>query len=705
MNTTSVTHGLETILQRIQHEHYVKYAYGFKENKEDFRIETSLNDKFIPPILSEVQEYSNASLYDARIILIEAVGATGKTELTKNMSYKLQCPIFDLGKTSVVAGHSLTGLLTKRMNRADNFEFSSNVEAGKSTLIIDALDEGYMKTNHQGFMDFLDDVLSLEPQCSCPIIMLGRYNAVELAATLLYLKEIPFITLQIEPFTLQQARDFIDKAIDDKSTLRYQSIYKQTRDYMLSTIGGFLKDQSSIKNKVAERFIGYAPVLLSIAAFFKVNMNYQVVLEELQTANTKSVSLIIDILDRILKRDREEKAFPNLIDGLLIDRDVVFQDDVRKSIYTPIEQCARVLYAVMQRPFPDLTINDPAFLLKYNEHINTWIQEHPFLGKGQIANVVFESYILARLVNEPLYRETALEYMQMRGVSYMFAYIYKELHGMHVLDKKVLPFIYSSLLELNTKSSYYSLNLSCVACADDELECDFEFVGSDEIMENYSGSITYSKSDVLELGAKLEYLNINVPIQFALKARRVAVSSTSYVKCSSLLVNCEEIIIHRSDDNMNFMFECDNMLVMQSYDQYVQITGPGKTASSMTIVCPDKLEYPFYDYWTSESVKLATLSSDNEKKYKKLRAIVLEFRSHSKNELGKHKQKIDFVLGNTDIGKSVIKSLKESGIIYEEGHLYIINSEIMDEVFGLSYDGIRNFDVTQKIIKFLESID
>lgn len=188
-----VEHRLENVLKRIKPGDYVPFAYELKTQLEDFRLEKEENPKFVAPDLTEDQENSTSSLKDARIILIEAVGATGKTELTKKMSFCLQSPIFDLGLTKVVAGNSLTGLLTKRMNLMNCFNYMESIRYGRANIIIDALDEGCMKTNYQGYLDFLEDVLSLGPKKECPIILLGRYNAVELAASFFATKDIPQI--------------------------------------------------------------------------------------------------------------------------------------------------------------------------------------------------------------------------------------------------------------------------------------------------------------------------------------------------------------------------------------------------------------------------------------------------------------------------------------------------------------------------------
>lgn len=699
--------GLETVLNRIKPGNYIPFNYELKETKLDFRTESELNPKFIAPILAQVPEYSTVSeLKDACFILIEAVGASGKTELTKKMSHWLSCPVFDLGKTNVVAGNSLTGLLTKRMQRKDCYVYMDDISNGKSTIIIDALDEGYMKTNNQGYLDFLDDVLSLSPTKDCPIVMMGRYNAVELAAVFLLDKGVPFVTLQIEPFTINQARDFIDKASESVAKIKYQPIYKETRDYILQTIDGFFKDQASIKQHAAERFIGYAPVLMSIAKFFDDKTNYKTVLDEMKERNAQSVSLIVDIVERILKRDRDEKVRPQLLEILLTDRDESFRTKVIEQAYTYDEQCARVLYRVMNMPFPDIDIKDTSFLSAYNEHMKIWLEDHPFMGKHKIGNIVFESYILARLINNPKYKQAALSYMQKNGTSYMFAYIYYSMYGFKDMEGKILPYIYDSLRELNNKQNFYTLYLDYDPQSSDSTiaYCEFEFVGSNETMASYLGTVFYAADEHIDMGSHIEHVIVDTPLDFVLSKRNVEAVAPSYIKCNRLIVKSEEVTLYKKTDNASFMFECNKVLIEPGYDQFLQVVGPGKQMDILKVVCPEQPEYPMLEYWSSEDIKLKELTEDISTKYKKLRAIILEFRSHSKHDLAKHHERIDFVMGNNHVGKAVINALLTKKIMFQKGYLYKLDTEFMDRELGLSYDGIRNYEYSDEVIRFLRDI-
>ena len=77
-----------------------------------------------------------------------------------------------------------------------------------------------------------------------------------------------------------------------------------------------------------------------------------------------------------------------------------------------------------------------------------------------------------------------------------------------------------------------------------------------------------------------------------------------------------------------------------------------------------------------------------------LRCIFVEFRSHSKDTLAKHIERIDnVVVGNNSVKKKVLTFMKNMGIVYEESHLYKIDTSKMQEC-KISFNGLlsMNFD-------------
>ena len=213
-----------------------KFNYVINQT-ESFKLANSSNPKYVEPIFS-IQQSSmdQTSFEDATIILISAAGATGKTSLTEHLSNELSIPIFDLSKHDPVASNSLTGLLYNNMELQDFAQFSMKLKEGKSSMIIDALDEGFLKTTIDGFYSFLDDVAKMSNGAKgVPFIMLGRTNIVELVTLYLESKNVKVVLLQIEPFTVESAKVFIDKHVESEGKTKFEEQYKTVRDYILNS--------------------------------------------------------------------------------------------------------------------------------------------------------------------------------------------------------------------------------------------------------------------------------------------------------------------------------------------------------------------------------------------------------------------------------------------------------------------------------------
>ena len=389
-----------------------RFTYSLTDNNSLKLIETP-DPKYVDPIFSiQSSSIEGSSFNDATIILISAAGATGKTALTKNLSSTLGIPIFDLSEHDPVASNSLTGLLYNSMNLADFSAFSQKLQAGKAAMIIDALDEGYMKTTVDGFYSFLDNIVKIASQAQgTPFILLGRTNIVEIATIYLEEQGLKTALLQIEPFTIDAAKKFIDKQVESKVQERFADQYKAVRDYIVDAIGGFFKNQSEINRKQYLQFIGYAPVLLAISTLLNKNSNYHALLDDLKASNQQNVKLIISILEEILRRDKEDKIDKLLLPQLLTNRDDAFKKRAYDNAYTPEEQCIRLLWKQLHVK-EDISITDDAYFdNEYNKEISSWLDEHPFLSNGKIQNVVFESYIISKLIKNPKYKDYVFQYL------------------------------------------------------------------------------------------------------------------------------------------------------------------------------------------------------------------------------------------------------------------------------------------------------
>lgn len=121
--------------------------------------------------------------------------------------------------------------------------------------------------------------------------------------------------------------------------------------------------------------------------------------------------------------------------------------------------------------------------------------------------------------------------------------------------------------------------------------------------------------------------------------------------------------------------------------------------NQLKILCENNLSYPFVDF--RQENKQQDVPIDILEKYQKMRRTILMFRSHSKGDLARLKEKIDNRIGNSDIGKRVINALLNKGIIYSKEIMYFVNTDRMASELGIKYNDIRSSTINDKIRQFL----
>ena len=708
------TIGFTSLVNNINKVATRAFGYQIKDDTGSLTIEEKAFKNYVQPIFTKISHFGEDNTFDeARIILVSAVGATGKTTLAKELSFRLHCPIVDLGNAEVMGGNSLTGIIFKKMEITDGAAFVKELKAGDATMIIDGLDEGFQRTKTQGYLDFLDDVIGMTSTTGKSFILLGRTNAIQLAALHFEDKNVKTITYQIEPFTIEKAYQFISSAMKDEPGVDvFGKPYQELVNYIIVAIGGFFKDHQDLKLNQYERFIGYAPVLLSIIEFLKKNKgNYQRVLSDFQRDQLQGTTLVINIVEGILRRDKEMKILPQLIEVKIKGRTPEFQQLARERAYDIDEQCARVLYRCLRKQYRHPITGDENFDLEYSQSIERWIDEHPFLAECNITNAVFEGYILARLIGNKIYRHDVDEYIRKsKGMSYMFFGIYKELYaGEEYLDLSVVSYLYTSLKALDNKKKYYTLDFTydeqdADEITEEERKCDLIFEGcEDSGFERYQFKILISKKSCLDLHNLAGDVYIDVPISVAVDSQRITFSAPGYINCKSLDILADEMVLAGRDAEDGFVIEAEEVDLINT-DSFPSIVGDAQSKQAFRIVCDNPLAYPLSDYQSSISQRCAKLTATQKEYYKKMRRTLIMFRSHSKGTFAKVKSKIQNRIASKPDGKLVVDALLAKGIIYSKEKLYFIDKNKMNEHLGLKFDGLRTCEMNDKVVAFIQGI-
>lgn len=124
----------------------------------------------------------------------------------------------------------------------------------------------------------------------------------------------------------------------------------------------------------------------------------------------------------------------------------------------------------------------------------------------------------------------------------------------------------------------------------------------------------------------------------------------------------------------------------------------------LTIACEEHiLDYPLAGHVKNIVPKFP--DPEFNAKYRRLRRILLEFRSHSKGGLAKYRDKIEHerVVKN-DIGRRVLAALVKEGVLWTDTKFYYINSDKCDQVLGISWHQLRQYQSSETLGQFLKDI-
>lgn len=682
-----------------------------------FRYEDEQDNKFeMPPLLQIPTTEDYIPLSEAEVMIIAAPGATGKTILSKYLSQYCQFLRLDLGVFGPVGSNSLLGVFAENFeNPYDLVNMTLNLKHGKTTMIIDGLDEASLKATESGYEGFLDDVVKLAKGANgLAFVMLGRTKVVEDTCVYLENAQIKVILTQIEPFTINGAKSFVDKQQDGDNQKQYKQ-YCEARDYIIYSIQGFFKDESAINNQLYERFIGYAPVLLAISKLLKENSNYHDLLHSLKEDQKNNVELVVNIVERIMNRE-QDKIRSLVTTELLHDRDKGFCEDILSKMYGIKEQCSRLLAFVQNEKYFYNISDDEGFNHLYNDCIGEWLEDHPLLDKARTSfqNIVFESYVLASLMHNTEIVDEVCSYLkQGRGAGYMLFEIYRYLNKSETVDYHYVGSLYESFTALDKVGSSYvkeAVNGEMQLLATDSekpggVTCMVTFShgeSSDIIFKTY---IPFGETIVMP--SYLCNVLIDAPISIEFTGNKVEIASPVHIMCKSIAMQAREVIFTSiwNEKFLDIDFSCEDFKGILDDGNVPKLTirTPNANNSFVSIFCKNKLSHPFADY-KHEYYAPMKHNSQLLDKYQKLRRLLLLFRANGKDGLARVKSKIENRITNVPIGRKVLNALLREGVIYEKDAFYFIDTKRMDEVLETSYADIQKFVITAQTSLFLNKI-
>ncbi len=685
---------------------------------ESFFLKSSPVRPYVEPTFSKVTFPTEKP----SLLLVSANGASGKTTTAHSLSFDLQLPILDLAKHKAVGDNTLTGVLTNAYSIDTVGPVLEGLRNGTHAIIIDGIDEGRSKTNDLGFEAFLDDLLGRSKGSPTPaIVVFGRGRAI--LDTWLHLEEggAAVGMVQIEPFSIEKARSYIDLYLSNDVLSQHRATYEGARDQLLSRLGLALSSTKSDDDADSDlflSFIGYPPVLDAIVALLRKERNYHRIEQALgdNSDGILEISLLIRISRYLLDREYREKALPLFIDAIAGDADNVVGDRLRGSLYRAEEQCARVLSHALGRPFTKRLIEDSALNERYEKAVGEWFGGHVFLDSSRLRNVVFASFAtcVCALSSVSEYRDLAQVYVKAHTLTYHFLYFMSELARERTIDARFLNALIQSSsdfrgIEANIQSdidgSSWEETDDQDMTADLVISIGFPERGQERTF-SFCGAI---ETDSIPLGPSLINTTVTVPCIVDLSgAKTLDVTGRCSISALAVRINVPDLLVREIPRVVGRDGQKDSAELfvdakcVEGHAESVTVR-----AGKIVVQCESStVGYPLARHIINVSGLRAQFGDAlRREKYRRLRRILSDFASHGKGGLAKFRAKIehDRVLGG-ELGRQILDNLLEKEVLTKDVRFYYVEQQRLAEHLGISWQQLRRYESSRKLDKFLSSL-
>lgn len=647
------------------------------------------------------------------ILLVTAMGASGKTTTARSLSASTGLPILDLAKHKPVGDNTLTGILTSAYEIERIGEVLHGLRSGTHGVIIDGIDEARSKTTEKAFEAFLDDVIERSRgACSTTIVIFGRSQV--LIDTWCYLsdKGSDVGVMQIDPFNLQQAKAYIDSLAAPSNSC--SSNYEQARDNVLSKLGVAFSGSVSTPQDSFLAFLGYPPVLDAVATLLKKERNYYKIRQALDDVGRTEmeVHLLLWIAHYLLDRDHSDKAIPNFINPILSEMPTEKAQSLSEYLYDRDEQCARVLCFSLGLPFPRKVISDLALNDRYEQAVAVWCPDHPFLTDTSIRNPVFAAVAVTHcaLSCYPEYRDLAQRYTAIHQPTS---------HLLHMMDslgngRRISVNCFNMLMQACAEYVAIDASILCEVSGQEwddaeqalstEAELSIDILFPTEENKHSVSFLGELDTDSVSFGPYLFNAQVTLPCSVTLTGSPTltAIGDCS-ISAQAVRIESGDLIVRAAPTSKEHKPEKGALVIVApKLEGHVDSVSLG--SADLVLLClQHSLDHPLTKY--TQKGEISPPDPTLRLKYRRLRRILLEFRSHSRGGLAKFRQKIEHerVLQN-DLGQSILTELVRREVLRRDARFYHIDAAVCDRVLGISWHQLRQYRSSPQLDRFLRDI-
>jgi len=646
-----------------------------------------------------------------QVLLISAVGATGKSTLAQALSSRLNLPLLSLGRHKPVGDNTLTGLLTTSFPVDQLSAIFQSIDSGEFGIIIDGIDEGRSKTTEQAFQAFLDDIARLCKGAASPsFVLLGRTQILEECWLYLDDKGISTGLLTIDPFSLDQARSYIDNFTNGLKSPQ-ASQYSETRDLILNKLSSAFSAADAAPEGNFLSFIGYPPVLDAIVTLLDTEQNYHRLKEQLGHSASKNIEieLLLKIADYILARERDEKVVPNIVEDLLPGLVPPIESTTKDRIFDREEQCVRLVSHCIGTKVGFSRIPDAVLNSRYEEQLAPFILEHPFVAGKDFRNAIFEAVALSILIasNDAEHHNLALQYVDSHKDNYYLVYLLDLLLPEGKLPLPCLRILLGAAQEFKATNASVDLSIlgpdsedqSVSALVDIEIELAVGLSG--ERSKTFTFQCSLGAADSVDLGYRLSSAFVSLPGDAVLGgAREVELTAPIEINAATIDIRSTSLIVRPQASAT-----AEKHVIFQAGKVKSAVTHLATAGVDFTIAVEDTsgLQYPLVQHMKKKAK--SPLDPAIREKFLRLRKILTHFRSHSKGAMAKYRDKIENerVAGNP-VGEAVLNRLVQDGVLVLMDPMYFIQTDQVDKFLGISWTDLRKGETSEKLLQYLRAI-
>ena len=315
--------------------------------------------EFVGPDLAPSNEIQQPS--HAQIVIVSASGAAGKSTLANELALAKKVAIWDLALAEAVGANSMAGQLIQSFGPAGAAKIYARIAAGETFFVIDALDEATMKSNEAGFDAFIRNIATIaSTSAHTSFVLFARTQTARDTWLILDDAGIPTSLLAIQPFNREQAERYIDARIKhdkDPSAAKRIQEHRQpfvaARDAILQQLERAVVGDDATAEVASREFLGYAPVLETVAVLLAKEKNPHELLTGLQATTGVSTSdrplLVLEhVVTRLLRREQVQKVQHNIRPALESTAAAVNWSSW-DTLYSEEEQRLRLLGRILQK--------------------------------------------------------------------------------------------------------------------------------------------------------------------------------------------------------------------------------------------------------------------------------------------------------------------------------------------------------------------